>query len=671
MALTGLLMCALCTVPDARAQPGSTSPTLTVTYAVGLEAHYSVFGHDYQNIALEIQGANLSSEGPIDVEAVFWFSFAGITGLSPGANYTITQGNSGDNHLQVVFPAGSSAFNFTVAGSSSDYSVLLRSAASIQPVSVFANVPPFSPSSSRLTVTDPPTMDVFSVSGGDPGAVFQTTSVGDSHYITSAIPISNGILVLYQGSGGDVLLVLYMAIVAMTVIWVPVVYRRTRGAAGRVATRILSFTNAFLEWFTAKRLLQVFVGTALAMLGIALVFGPSPAPRVYLAATPATTDVLGPVISGAGFSYLTPANAGDQFGTMSTLGNYNLVVLADFAPGFGSIGLATNYHLLVLTQYAPPGYGSTLKAVYGGSVTLLNSTQELEALLNNARFYVPASNLGFAITEKQYAVSLVMEAVLTFLLIFVALAFLSRALIEKGERGFGAIAQGVFYSIGVFMATTVVLIQTSVLLGIPVVTHAAISSVETAVGSLGFGGGSRPRQLVGTLGLLFGAVAGKAGRMKIDRVGALAFIGVVTFIAIDPLSLGQEFYQVAVTFSTNISAPVGAVADQNARGLLSGVMNLFGHNISAFFYSSHGSVLFFASSLPLAVFSRVRKSTATFLLLITAFVAPVGFLRVADLNPTESMASAIPGVVIGFGLIALVLAVSFFESKLRKTLPTI
>ena len=117
-----------------------------------------------------------------------------------------------------------------------------------------------------------------------------------------------------------------------------------------------------LAWFSSRRLLEIFVGVSLAMLGIALVFGPSPVPRVYLAATPATTHVLGPTISSAGFQYLTPANAGDQFDTMSTLGNYNLVILADYPPNIDSSGLAANYHIFAMTYYAPSQYVTTLKA---------------------------------------------------------------------------------------------------------------------------------------------------------------------------------------------------------------------------------------------------------------------------------------------------------------------
>ena len=149
----------------------------------------------------------------------------------------------------------------------------------------------------------------------------------------------------------------------------------------------------------------------------------------------------------------------------------------------------------------------------------------------------------------------------------------------------------------------------------------------------------------------------------------MAFIGVIAFIAIDPLTIGQDFYQVLVTFTTNEQAPSGGLASQNTRGILGNVMNVFGHSISSSFYSSHGSVLFFLSAVPFAIFSMVRKSSATFLLLFAAFAAPLGFLRVADLNPTESMASAIPGLVLGLGVIVVFVVASFIESKVRRTSP--
>jgi len=666
--LAGIALAIFGLIPSVSAQP---SPTLAVSYTANLDEHYSLYGNILTQLNLEVQGNNLVSNGlHLTLTVVFYYDFGAVSGLGPNGNYTLTRGEFSTNTLTVTFPASTTSFNVTMSGTYSDFSVLYRSAATIPPVAVSLNVEPFSPTSSGLTAKDPPGMDIFSVSGGDPGEHTQATAVGGSHYLASTIPTSNSLLILYQASDADLLLYLYVAIVVITVIWIPLVYRRVRGRATNYLPKFASFIRQALAWFSSRRMMEIFVGVSLAMLGIALIFGPSPVPRVYLAATPATTQVLGPIISNAGFQYLTPLNAGDQFDTMSTLGNYNLVILADYPPGPGDRGLAANYHIYVMTEYAPPQYTATLKDVYGSNVHLLNSTQQLSSDLNDARFYVPASNLGLQVTKAQYKVAVVAEAILTFLLVFVAMALLARILVERGENGISGIAEGAFYAVAVFMVTTVVFIQTSVLLGLPVALHAGISTVESAVGALGFGGGSRPRQLLGTLGFIFGAVAGSGGKMKIDRVGILAFIGVIVFIAIDPLTLGNAFWQFFVTFTTNVSAPTGSLAAQSTRGVLGPVMNDFGYNVSAYFYSSHGSVLFFLTVLPFALFSKVRKSTGTFLLLFTALIAPIGFLRVADLNPTESMASAIPGLALGLGVIVVVLVASFIESRIRKSLPT-
>ena len=69
----------------------------------------------------------------------------------------------------MTFPASTTSFNVTVSGTHSDYSVLYRDVATVQPVSISLNVAPYTPTSSGLTVKDPPGMDIFSVSGGDPG----------------------------------------------------------------------------------------------------------------------------------------------------------------------------------------------------------------------------------------------------------------------------------------------------------------------------------------------------------------------------------------------------------------------------------------------------------------------------------------------------------------------
>lgn len=273
--LVGVALAIFGLIPSASAQP---SPSLAASYTVHLDEHYSLYGDVLQHLDLQIQGNNLVSNVPLSLEVVFEYDFAAVSGLGPGANFTIVKDDFGTNYLTVTFPASTTSFNVTVSGTHSDYSVLLRSFATVQPVSISLDSAPYTPTSSTLTVKDPPGMDIFSVSGGDPGASIQTTAVGSSHYVTSAIPAGNNLLVLYQASDGEILLLLYVAIVVMLAIWSPFVYRRLRGRTQGILPRIGSFVGRVFAFFSSRRLLELFVGISLAMLGIALVFGPSRSP---------------------------------------------------------------------------------------------------------------------------------------------------------------------------------------------------------------------------------------------------------------------------------------------------------------------------------------------------------------------------------------------------------
>jgi len=210
-------------------------------------------------------------------------------------------------------------------------------------------------------------------------------------------------------------------------------------------------------------------------------------------------------------------------------------------------------------------------------------------------------------------------------------------------------------------------VQSSVLLGLPVALHAAISSVESATGALGFGGGSRPRELMGVLGFLFGGVSGYYGRMKLDRIGLVAFIGLLVFLVTDPYAIGIDFYGLLQNLMTSESGGVAGLAAQEAvRGALGSVMNFFGRYTSPFFYSSHGAVMFYVGAVPFAVFSRLKNTSATLLLLFCSMAASIGFIRVADLNPAESLASSTPGITLGLGVMIAFLLLSLGESRIRK-----
>jgi hypothetical protein len=176
---------------------------------------------------------------------------------------------------------------------------------------------------------------------------------------------------------------------------------------------------------------------------------------------------------------------------------------------------------------------------------------------------------------------------------------------------------------------------------------------------------------MGFLGFVFGVVAGTGGKVKVDRLGIIAFLGAILFLATDPLSGGVVFYQLSLFAGTSVGGTaVGTIANNSVEGFMNIFMNLFGALKSQTYLSQHGTVLFFAGAVPFAIYTRLHKTTATFLALFSAAVAGLGFIRIAnqDLDIFKVVASVVPGFTIGLLLIAGFAAVNLAEGYFRKRL---
>jgi hypothetical protein len=176
---------------------------------------------------------------------------------------------------------------------------------------------------------------------------------------------------------------------------------------------------------------------------------------------------------------------------------------------------------------------------------------------------------------------------------------------------------------------------------------------------------------MGLVGFLFGIVAGGGGRLKIDRAGILAFLGVVFFLLADPLTGGQIFYQISLFLGTSVGGtPIGSQANNVVEGFMNNFMTLFGTLKTQAYLAQHGTVLYFAGAVPFAFYSRLRKTTATFLALGSAAVAGLGYIRIAnqDLDIFKVLASFVPGVLIGLLVVLLFVGASSLEDYLRKRL---
>jgi hypothetical protein len=674
----GLLLGAAFVPSPANAQPLG---DLNVVFTVSLSQHYSLLASITQHYSIAVDATVAPHTVPAVLTVTFSFDFLSLEGLPPGANYSLVVESQHPfvSSLTVVVPPNYNQFNLTVDGRATDYSVLYRSAATVERVRFELNMAPYTPTSYRLLIPDQPGLDVFTIfpltgvsrvlQQANSTVVSEPINIGGAPFLLVDFPDQYGSLViLYQTTTRDFFLFFYFAILAAFILLVPFAWKRLRPRFGTSPPRLLPLFWRSVSWFTPRKLLGLFTLSCLMMVSLSVVFGPPPVPRVYLSATPQTVTVVGPYVVNAGYQYLTPLDASDQIDAMGELGNYNAFVIADYPISGFSLGLFSNSRIYVLTSYVPPSYLHHLAEVYGNaSVIPVVSGQRLTELMTSQRIYISTNRLGLPIGLGVYDNAARVEAILTLVITFLGLAFLARTFVEGGARGWVFIAEAVVISFAVYLFTTTVFIQTSALFGLPVALHAAISPVESATGLLGFGGGSRPRELAGILGVLFGVLSAPGGRMKLDRVGALAFIGLVLYVATDPLTLGKTFYGVVLNVATSESGGAsGLVLQETVRIFLGQTMTFFGNDISNLYIMSHGAVLFYAAVVPLSVFSRVRKTTSTFLLLFSAFAASVGFIRVADLNPIESISSAIPGIALGLFFTALFLLASLAESRLRK-----
>jgi hypothetical protein len=653
------------TLTPARAQAGS--PTLSVVYRVNLSPRYSIYASVNQHAFVQAAGSLPGNTKPIKLNISFLFNFQSVS-LPPGANYSISKQRFFT--IVVISLPPSTSFNVTLAGFFQDYSVLYRNSATIPFVSASLGVPPYSPTSFKVVVPLSGQTQVVSVyPSSGPNVVAEQFTVDGRRFLSADFSPQGSILITYQNLYRNYFLILYFAVIVAAVFILPLLFRKAGSLSSAPLRRIRSVLVRLVRSLDSRRLLALFVAVCAIMMTVSLVVGPSPTPKVYLAATPPTAAQLGPYITAAGFQYLTPLNAGDEFDRISGLGNFHAVIIADFPVPPNADGVTASFRIIAMTQYLPATYVTTLQTLYPNSVTTVRSTAELSRVLTAQRFYARTNVFGLNLDQNTYQSFVEFEGVLTFVVVFFALAFFARFIMERTGKGFIVLAEAIAFSFLIFMFSQMVFIQTSVLLGIPVSLHATISPVESAVGALGFGGGSRPRLLAGALGFLFGALAGKGGRIKLDRVGFFVFAAMILFLAADPLSLGGVFYDWLLSVSTGEQQLAASVHLSTAvRQIITRSFQLFGtEGFSRTYFAQHGASLFYVGAVPFALYNKLSKSTGTILLMFCAVTSAFGFVRIGDLFPPKAVASTMPGVLLAFLPIAAFLVLSITESRIRKT----
>jgi hypothetical protein len=276
---------------------------------------------------------------------------------------------------------------------------------------------------------------------------------------------------------------------------------------------------------------------------------------------------------------------------------------------------------------------------------------------------------GFKVEPQLYLKITAFLGICSLILVFLGMAFLSFALIYAGKRPLQmGLFEAIVFSAFIFLFTEIIYIVCGVLLATPLGLHSGGTKV-TAVGLLGFGGGSRPRMLAGFLGFLFGVLISLKDGVKIGRIGVATFLAAIFFIIVDPLTSGLIFYEFILIYTgTPYTFETAEITKFYVKDFLSSFGRALGGWTSPTLLISTGIILYYVGAIPFFLFPRTQKNTAAFMLFFCAFSAASGGIRVSNMRPWDAFMSLLPGVVAGMVAVLIFYAISSFELFIKRRL---
>jgi len=596
--------------------------------------------------------------------------------------------------LTFNLPGNSSSGSIRLEGYITGSSILFRNAFNV-PAPLNISSPVGYVSSFRLSLVPPPSSKILRVySRFYPELSVEKTRLnGRDYLIVSKIYPGIPFLVLYEHELWTPVAVIILVTAIFALIALPYVIAFLRKRKVPSGTKFSSKFNVFLDRnrkfvkkvkrrllrLNASKLLAVYAMFALFMVSLSLTVGPDPRLKVYvLSFTPTVTENVRYIIENKlGGDVITVFDEMSEFKTLANLGIFSAVVVADFYPPSQRIleediypGLKNLPHhydsIIVLEPYADKKLADDVQKRYMDRTIIVKDLDSMEKVLSK----IPKREnlLGLKVDPSFYLKITAFLGVCSFVLVFLGLAFLSFALIEIGKKPGGmGLFEAVMCSVFVFSFTEVIYIVCGVLLGTPLGLHAGGTRV-TAVGLLGFGGGSRPRMLAGFLGFLFGALISFKEGMKISRIGLAAFLVTMFFLVVDPLTNGLIFYEFILLYATPYAFETATTTMNYVKDFLSSFGVALGGWTSPTLLISTGIILYYVGAIPFFLFPRLRKNTATLLLFFCAFSAGSGGIRVSNMRPWGAFMSMLPGITASFVAVLAWYGINFVEGFIEKKL---
>ena len=436
-----------------------------------------------------------------------------------------------------------------------------------------------------------------------------------------------------------------------------------------------------------RKLLALFILCSLIMAAGAVLGGPDPKVTAYVLAAPGSVAGIQSNLQqvAGNVQVITPSEDFTDFNVMSSVGQFSMVVVSNYPAAnlaevspfiLGSLG---SVPVIVVDNSANSNFSNQIETLYGTSVVRVQSASSLTTGEKSAIAYdlgqSRGSNiLGIALGERGFEALLASEAVLSLALVFLGWAYLGAVAADPESRtDLSHIVTVIGAGIFVFVFSEAVYVGVSSLLRFPLSLHAVTSNAHdiTAVGLLGFGGGSTPRLAAGFLGVLVGLVGTEGGLIVRKTDFALVSAALVLIVA-NPFSIGQFAFQALLGFIPLES--VGPVAGQlgvaytstiSFKEFILGVGSALGGSVTPQYLLSAGKTLFFASLVPLAYLKKLGRTTTAIFALAVALIAGDGGVRVGEMTPDKTVIAILPGLAIGFAFVAVILGFGLVEKYVR------
>lgn len=458
-------------------------------------------------------------------------------------------------------------------------------------------------------------------------------------------------------------------------------YSRVVSAARRTKPSGLKFPFRLRALFRPKTLLVLFFTCAIFMVALGVAGGPDPRVKAYVIASP---NSVGPIqaqlaaVTGE-VSVLTPAQDYTDFGTMSAVGEFTVVVVSSYPalalPPVSQYVLPSlgNVPVIIVDRTADPTFVAQISTLYGSNVISVQnasslSSTETQQIRSVIAPEIRSNFVGLQLGISQFKAILATEGVLSFVLIFLGWAYLGSLISDASFEStlfhlVSVLAAGLF----VFFFSEVVYVEVSSLLAFPLSLHAVISGARdvTAVGLLGFGGGSTPRLAAGFVGVIVGALATEE-RPPINKRDLALVLGIPAMLLVDPFLLGNFAYEAVLLFASPYAIGTAYVSSLSFKGFIYSVGAALGGGNSPTYLMSAGKMLYFAGLVPLAYLRKMGKTTMAFALVVSAFIVGDGGVRVGEMTPDKTVIAAIPGLATGFAIVAVLLGVAAVEKYLRR-----